>query len=56
LAHFEAGEGTFLSWIATADETWIYHFKLGTKNDICGMAPPSVSLKAKIQKVSQCGR
>jgi len=52
LAHFEAGEETLLCRIVTADETWIFHFKLGTKKAICGLAPPSTSPKVKIQKVS----
>jgi hypothetical protein len=50
--HFEAGKETFLCHIVTEDETWFCHFKLGTKKAICGMAPPSISPKVKIQKVS----
>jgi hypothetical protein len=52
LAHFEAGEENLLCQIVTADETWICHFKLDTKKAICGLAPPSISPKVKIKKVS----
>jgi hypothetical protein len=33
LARFEAEGETFLSWIVTADETWIRQFELETKGN-----------------------
>jgi len=51
LAHFEA-DGQTLSWIVTADETLVHCFEPETKKSTCGMAPSSVFLEEKIQKVS----
>jgi nicotinamide mononucleotide adenylyltransferase len=31
LARFQVQEQTFLSWIVTADETWVHHFEPETK-------------------------
>jgi len=51
LAHFEA-DGETLSWTVTADETLVQCFEPETKKSTCGMAPSSVFLEDKIQKVS----
>jgi hypothetical protein len=56
MAHFEAAGDTLLSWIVTADETWVHHFELETKMQTMEWRHPQSLQKKKFKKSPSAGR
>ena len=52
LACFEAEGETFVSWIVTADETWVHHFELETKRQSIEWYHPQSLWKKKFKNLS----
>jgi hypothetical protein len=56
LAGFEAKGETFLSWIVTADETWVHHFELETKSQSMEWHHPQSLWNKKKKKTLSVGK